>query len=180
MNEPFRFKLLMKIPLARIEPVRQELARLPRWRVHSATTLASPQRQSVPLRGHAGYPRSGIAPASMVGSATDTPEFAACPAARELVAEVLAAMEWTELGLVTVSRMAPRGAIAPHIDGGAYFDHYHRVHIPLQAAEGIAFVCEEETVEMGAGEVWCFDNKRVHSVRNASTTERLNLYFDAR
>ena len=180
MNEPFRFKRLMTLPQGWVEQALRELQALDGWRVHSSSTLGTAARQSVALRGHPDYPPSGIAPQGMVGTCRDTAAFGRCPATRELVNQVMRDMQCSELGLATVSRTVPGGAIAPHIDGGAYFSHYHRIQIPLSAGPGITFTCEEETVVMAAGEVWCFDNKRVHSVRNAGTVERINLYFDTR
>lgn len=180
MNEPFRFKLMMRLPPGIVDAVHTELAALEGWRVHQASTLGTSHRKSVSLRGHPGYPVSGIAPLGMVGTCQDARVFSACPATRELLRHLMHEYSWAELGLVTVSRMTPGGVIAPHIDGGAYFNHYHRIQIPLQACEGIEFTCEDETVQMKAGEVWCFDNKRVHSVRNHGLADRTNLYFDAR
>lgn len=180
MNEPFCFKLLLTLPGATTEAVRSELSGLAGWKVHSSSVLGTQQRQSVGLRGHPAYPTSGIAPMSMVGTCRDTPAWAASPATRELIGQLMHEFKWTELGLATVSRMTPGGVIAPHIDGGVYFNHYHRIQIALQAGAGIEFTCEDETVEMQAGQVWCFDNKRVHAVRNRGAVERMNLYFDAR
>lgn len=127
------------------------------------------------------YPATGICGAELINTCYDTDNIERAPAIWSLVQHIAQATGWTELGLVTVSITGPGGTITPHVDGGAYFSSFHRVQVPLATGPGITFTCEDTTIQMMPGEVWCLDNKRVHWVNNnSSNDDRINLLFDAR
>jgi hypothetical protein len=75
-------------------------------------------------------------------------------------------------------RLAPGAVVSPHSD-----IHYHwffrvRMHVPILTSPEVRFTCEEETVHMGAGETWIFDNWRRHGVQNPTDSERIHLVAD--
>ena len=45
---------------------------------------------------------------------------------------------------------------------------------------GNDFHCEEETVHMWPGELWWFNNKKTHWVKNNSKSDRIHLIIDAK
>jgi hypothetical protein len=52
------------------------------------------------------------------------------------------------------------------------------VHIPIKTLPAVEFTCDGESVHMGAGECWIFDNWRLHAVRNPTDSERIHLVAD--
>lgn len=182
MREPFPFQLLMKLELELVEAAMIEVKQLTNWGSNKSNALSDSRRKSVALRSNKFYPKTGIGQANMIDTCVDTDNIKRAKKIMGIVTTVREAMNWTsKLGLVSVSVLSPGGLIKPHIDGGAYFSYYHRVQIPLSAGPGITFSCEDETIEMKLGEVWCLDNKRVHWVNNSSAVhDRVNLFFDTR
>lgn len=177
MREPFRFKHYFDLSSSERERALAEALGRQDWQVHPMKSFK--HRRSLQLRTNAYYSKTGIVGAEAIGQSKDSLLFEECLSARSIISRVMSRLGYTELGLATISRMTA-GALAPHIDAGAYFDYYHRIQIPLSGDEGTVFICESETVRMKPGEVWGFDNKRVHSVTNTGSSERINLFFDAR
>lgn len=75
-------------------------------------------------------------------------------------------------------RLAPGAVVSPHSD-----IHYHwffrvRMHVPILTSPEVRFTCDGETVHMGAGETWIFDNWRTHGVQNPTAQERIHLVAD--
>lgn len=182
MREPAPFQLLMKLDRKLIEAAFAEVELLARWGANSSRSLNDPRRRSAVLRGNNRYPKTGICGVDLIDTCFDTPNIGRAPTIMQIVNHVRGKTGWnTKLGLVTVSVLGPGGSILPHVDGGEYFNYYHRVQIPLSAGSGITFSCEDVTIEMQPGEVWCLDNKRVHWVNNSSDIhDRVNLFFDTR
>ena len=69
--------------------------------------------------------------------------------------------------------------IDPHEDTGRYAKAYSRFHLVLTSAPGNTFTCDNQTVHMQPGELWWFNHRGEHSVRNDSDTDRIHLIFDA-
>jgi hypothetical protein len=93
---------------------------------------------------------------------------------------VLTFMGGVQLGRVIITRLAPGGKIAPHVDGGANAAWYTRTHLVLQGKPGNRFTVEDETVEMKTGELWWFENKRQHACVYESKDDRVHLIIDIR
>ena len=108
------------------------------------------------------------------------PAFWALPQARALIFSLMARVEGERLGRVLVTRLAPGRKITPHIDGGAPATYYDRFHIVLNSAPGCLFRSGNETVHMGTGQVWWFDNTKEHEVINNSVDDRIHLIVDIR
>lgn len=89
------------------------------------------------------------------------------------------------IGRVIIARLKPGGFITPHIDEGAYADHYERFHVSLESDGGNAFMAGDpstgcgEFVHMRPGELWWFNHKTSHWVANGSDTPRTHLIIDA-
>jgi aspartyl/asparaginyl beta-hydroxylase (cupin superfamily) len=80
------------------------------------------------------------------------------------------------LGGVLITRLPPGGMIAPHHDRGGWHAEYLncKVYVPLWGDDCLN-TCEGEELVMKPGEAWTFDNLKVHSVHNRSTTDRAVL-----
>lgn len=108
------------------------------------------------------------------------PAWWALPQARPLIFNLMARVEGERLGRVLITRVRPGGKITPHVDGGAPATYYDRFHIVLNSAPGCLFRAGDETVNMGTGQVWWFDNAKEHEVINNSVDDRIHMIVDIR
>lgn len=104
--------------------------------------------------------------------------------ARPMIAMVAEKVGATKVGRVILTSLQPGGFIPPHADEGAYADHFERFHVVLKSEPGNVFVVEHdpkhyESANMEAGELWCFNHKKVHHVFNGSRSSRIHLIVDA-
>ena len=102
------------------------------------------------------------------------------PITMRVVMDAMHLLNLVELGRVMLVKLKPGGKITPHPDEGAYCAYYNRYHIPIVTNDDVLFTVGEKTVNMGAGELWEINNKKVHSVVNNGDTDRIHLIFDAR
>jgi hypothetical protein len=107
------------------------------------------------------------------GAMRMTAALEASPYMRQVLASF--GVVWSRSRLL---RLAPGAVVAPHSD-----IHYHwffrvRMHVPIITLPEVRFTCDGETVHMGAGETWIFDNWRTHGVQNATSRERIHLVAD--
>lgn len=75
-------------------------------------------------------------------------------------------------------RLAPGAGVPEHADINYHWHTRVRVHIPVFTQPAVRFHCDGETVHMGAGEAWIFDNWRRHHVENNADAERIHLVAD--
>lgn len=83
-----------------------------------------------------------------------------------------------ECGRVMLVKLRVGGQISPHIDQGAYAEHYDRMHYVVSGE--CDFTCGDETVHMIPGEAWWFNHRLMHSVVNNGTEDRVHLIIDYR
>lgn len=69
------------------------------------------------------------------------------------------------LGRAKIVRLPPDGRVLPHRDRGDYYAKRDRYHLVLDSP-GSWMRCGDEEVTMREGELWWFDNKEKHEVRN--------------
>lgn len=86
------------------------------------------------------------------------------------------------LGGILITKIPPDGFIKPHDDRGGWHAEYYntKIYIPIKSNAECINICEEDSVNMRAGEVWQFDNLKTHSVRNFGKTERITLIITMR
>lgn len=70
------------------------------------------------------------------------------------------------------------GEVAPHIDNGFYYATTRRFHLVLVSPDGSEFHSGDETAIFRERELWWFDNKKMHSVKNLSDHLRIHVIFD--
>lgn len=110
----------------------------------------------------------------------DQPVFAMLPEAREVIFNLMAAVQGERLGRCMVNKLRPGGRIFAHADTPAHAEYWDRFHIVLASAPGSNFRCADETVNMGTGECWWFNNLLEHEVVNNSADDRIHLIVDIR
>lgn len=102
------------------------------------------------------------------------------PAVIRLCLDVLEYVGDTELGGVLITRVPPGGEVKPHVDGGWHAGHYrkHAVQLRGNQKQGFFFVGHEVRAE--PGQVYAFDNSKVHFVKNESDSDRMTLIICSR
>ena len=106
------------------------------------------------------------------------PAWASLPQARALVFDLARRVEAAAIGRVMLTRLPVGKAIDPHVDEGSYAAAFDRYHIVVQSHPGSLFRASDEAVQMLTGEVWWFQNRVEHEVKNNSTDDRIHLIVD--
>jgi hypothetical protein len=75
-------------------------------------------------------------------------------------------------------RLEPHSRVPEHSDINYHWFTRVRLHMPVVTHPDVTFHCGDETVHMAAGEVWLFDNWRIHHVENPTPHERIHLVAD--
>lgn len=110
------------------------------------------------------------------------PAWYALPELYPIVFGIMAKVRAVYLGGILITRIPPGGKILPHHDRGGWHAEFHncKVYVPLKANDRCINRCEDEAVVMKPGEIWSFDNLKVHSVENNGETERVTLIISMR
>jgi hypothetical protein len=79
------------------------------------------------------------------------------------------------LGGVLVTKIPPGGRIEPHVDGGWHAAHYAKYAVQLKGNSQQAFCFEDSELRPEPGDLYTFDNSKLHWVVNDSDSERMTL-----
>ena len=79
---------------------------------------------------------------------------------------------------VNLVRLYPEGHVKEHIDGGRYYKDKDRFHLVIQGE--YQYTVDKEPMIYKQGELWWFDNKKIHESTNTSAQERIALIFDVK
>lgn len=85
-----------------------------------------------------------------------------------------------ELGRVFFSKLSANSVIDLHTDTGKYFEYYDRFHFVIDGNDENIFYIREEPIVLKTGNVYWVNNHVPHRLENNSSTDRINLIFDAR
>jgi len=110
---------------------------------------------------------------AVTGEMKPTPALAASP----YIQQVLASFNtvWSRSRLM---RIAGGGSVPQHSDMNYHWFYRVRVHVPVVTRPEVRFHSAGESVHMGAGEAWIFDNWREHKVENPTPDARIHLVAD--
>ena len=103
---------------------------------------------------------------------------------QELLAPVLAQATATygyangEFPRVMLARMAPGGVIQPHADANPAAKWPHKIHVPLQTNDRVAFFIDGKRYHFSEGEAAEVNNMATHAVENRGDTDRIHLIFE--
>ena len=76
-----------------------------------------------------------------------------------------------------LAKVPPGGSIKPHFDGGN-LTQIHRCHHVITSNERVEFNIDINTYNFKEGEVFEFNNQKLHSVKNNGSTDRIHLICD--
>ena len=86
-----------------------------------------------------------------------------------------------ELGGVLITKMPPGASIGPHVDGGWHAGYYRdKYALQLKGALGQSFNFEGASLSALPGQVYWFDNSKMHWVENQSSEERMTMIICTR
>lgn len=102
-----------------------------------------------------------------------TPWLQAMPYVRQVLAGF--GVVWSRSRLM---RLAPGAGVPEHADINYHWHTRVRLHVPIFTWPEVRFHCDGESVHMGAGEAWIFDNWRRHHVENRADEARVHLVAD--
>jgi hypothetical protein len=107
------------------------------------------------------------------GQMLPTRWLAAMPYVRQALAGF--GVVWSRSRLM---RLAPGAGVPEHADINYHWHTRVRLHVPILTWPEVRFHCDGESVHMGAGEAWIFDNWRRHHVENRASGTRIHLVAD--
>ena len=108
-----------------------------------------------------------------IGTMAPTQHLQRCPYLRQILAGF--GVCWSRSRLM---RLGPGAEVPEHTDHNHHWFFRVRVHIPIITGPEVSFTCDQQTVNMKAGEAWLFDNWRMHSVHNGMSTHRVHFVAD--
>lgn len=103
------------------------------------------------------------------------PAWATLPALKPIIFWLMAEVWGEMLGGVLITRISPGGEIKPHKDSSWHVDYFDKFYVSIEAPPGAIFFDQEDSIEPKEGEVWRYDNKRIHWVKNNSKRDRVTL-----
>ena len=97
------------------------------------------------------------------------------PAVKRLAENVYKLVGGTELGGVLITRIPPGGEVKPHIDTGWHAEYYSKYAVQLKGNKDQTFYFEDCELRPLTGDLYSFDNSKLHGVKNDSDEDRMTL-----
>jgi len=97
------------------------------------------------------------------------------PRAWSLARRVMRMVGGRQLGGVLITRIPPGGEVKPHIDTGWHAGYYEKFAVQIKGNKDQAFCFEDAHISPEPGDLYTFDNSRLHWVRNDSDEDRITL-----
>ncbi len=103
------------------------------------------------------------------------PAYYALPSLRPLIFGLMARVEGERLGGIWITRIPAGSKIAKHTDSGWHVETFEKFYLSLESEPGAEFYCEDEMICPKAGDLYWFDNRRMHWIDNRSSGNRTTL-----
>lgn len=112
----------------------------------------------------------------------DYPAWRTWPEAEPLFTNLLTSLPQPipDVGKVMLVELKPGGALAWHVDEGAYAVQHERYHLALTTNPGAWLLSGGEQAHVPVGALVWFDNHALHSAINVGPTPRIHLIVDIR
>ena len=109
------------------------------------------------------------------------PAWERLPAIHNVVWSLMGMSHAVQLGGCLITRIPSGARILPHADCGWHAEWFQtKYYVVLQGGPRCLNICEQDVVNMRAGEIWSFENRLVHSVENEDDSERVSLIVSLR
>lgn len=93
------------------------------------------------------------------------------------IRQVLASFS-SVFGRSRLMALGPHAEVPLHSDVNHHWFYRVRIHVPIVTFPEVSFHCDNDVINMGAGEAWIFDNWRRHKVINPTNNTRIHLVAD--
>lgn len=97
------------------------------------------------------------------------------PSVEKMVLDVVELVGGVELGGVLITKIPPSGEVKPHVDSGWHAEHYEKFAVQIKGGPDQAFCFEDCELRPEDGELYTFDNSKLHWVVNESDHDRITL-----
>ena len=97
------------------------------------------------------------------------------PAIRNLCFDVMRRVRGERLGGVLITKIPPGGSVAPHKDQSWHADYYTKYAVQLKGNLKQSFCFETSQLSPLPGDLYTFDNSKLHWVTNESDEDRITL-----
>lgn len=77
-----------------------------------------------------------------------------------------------------LARLAPRSDVGIHSDSSEFLETCHRIHIPIVTNNLVYYIIDGVKYNWAEGQIYEFDNTRLHGVENQSDHARIHLMFN--
>ncbi len=161
LPKPF-YRLPARFDVARL---RHEIEALSAWAPHPNAIAGNSSLRLISAGGGENDDVNGVM--------LPTPHLQRSPYLRQVLASF--GVVWSRSRLL---RLAPGADVPEHADINYHWYNRVRLHIPITTRSEVRFYCGDQSVHMGAGEAWLFDNWRLHRVENPTPDERIHLVAD--
>lgn len=94
---------------------------------------------------------------------------------KKIIFDLMSYVSGERLGGVLITKLPPKGKIAPHVDGGWHASYYEKYYVPIQNSEGSIFCFEDGEIHPEDGDIYWFDNSYLHWVNNDSNKDRIAM-----
>lgn len=103
------------------------------------------------------------------------PAWYALPELQPIVFGLMSLVRGERLGGILITTIPPGGEIASHVDDGWHVRYYDKYYVQVDSGPGALFWAEDTSFVPEVGEVYFFDNKVTHGVRNLGSATRTTL-----
>lgn len=97
------------------------------------------------------------------------------PSVEKIVLDVMELVGGAELGGVLITKIPPGGEVKPHVDSGWHAEHYEKFAVQIIGGKDQAFCFESDELRPEDGDLYTFDNSKLHWVKNESDHDRITL-----
>ena len=109
------------------------------------------------------------------------PAWQELPALRPIVFGLMARVSAVEMGSILITRLPPGQQVHPHTDGGfGWSPEFYNTKAHLTVSGASRSWCDGDSVVMQPGDVWTFDNLKMHSVESIGDVDRIAVIVSMR
>lgn len=182
MAELCRKPSIEKLPLFfDIRPLCEQIARHPDiWNTHTMRTdaYATPHKSVSDIWVRYNAWRNFTGDIEAFNGEHDSewyPVIHKIPAAWSIAKRLCRALKGKRLGGVLITKVPAGGEVRPHVDHGWHAGYYEKFAVQLASTSEQAFCFEDGSLSALPGEVYTFQNDRLHWVTNPSNEDRMTM-----